>query len=152
MKLKAAIRDDTGSDLLMHVFGSPGFAEAFYDMLEDTFGIMNARGRPAEYYVQMPDRAITPMMDAENGLRGVEVRLTGVSRAGRDPQVFVDALGQLEVVVERLLFNNLFVGSSAQMFVVMMLDGEIPLPDGSYASVLESKPGWVDGAKASASL
>jgi len=140
MKLKAAISSDAPGTLFEE-FGSPRFANAFLQrVVGDVFGVPFPTLRPAEFYVQVPDRTIRV-----HDRNGVEVRLTGVSRTGRPAKAFHDALEKLEeLVVERALFalQGCPDEDTVQIFIVMMLDGEIETVPGlgHYSSVLERGP------------
>lgn len=142
MKLKAVLVGSFPEQAYEH-FGSPGFTADFMDrVLGDCFGVKDPRNRPAEYYVQKPDRANSL---SGHGILGLEVRLTGVSRNGRPTKIFHDALRALESVSEKALEKVLPVGEKAQIFCVIMLDGDVENPPGSgnYSSVLENSPKFI---------
>ncbi len=141
MKLKAAITDGAPDELFV-AFGAAWFAEAFIDRIATKLlGAKRAMSRPAEYYVQFPDRTIA----VANCEIGIEVRLTGVSRAGRSPEVFYKMLEELQRLVRETAKQVLPSNVKAQIFVVVMLDGDIEVQPGSgrYSSVLESEAVWV---------
>jgi hypothetical protein len=144
MKLKAAITDGAPDELIA-AFGSLSFADSFLNIVENTFGVTDPGLRPAEFYVQAPDRTIAFHPE----VFGVEVRLTGVSRGEREPEVFHDALKELERTVAEFIKDALvdagLTATRIQMFVVIMVDGDVPGVPGSnfYGSVLESTPRWV---------
>lgn len=143
MKLKAAITRGA-LPAIVEAFGSDEFADAFLDVVVGkAFGVPNPISRPAEYYVQRPD-----ITNRAGGFIGVEVRLTGVSRDGRTPKVFHDALVALDKLVGVTAAGALKgTDSDVQIFVVMMLDKEIEVSPGSgiYSNVLEAPARWVIG-------
>ena len=139
MKLKAAITEGTPQEVV-DAFSSSDFAANFLLFVLPHLGIMNALDRPAEFYVQRPDRTISA-----NGRCGVEVRLTGVSRSNRTPKQFHEALKTLDSLVKRTTYDALTdTEQSVQTFVVMMLDNEVETEPGSgtYSCVLEAEPSW----------
>jgi hypothetical protein len=141
MKLKAAITEGAPPEVF-NGFRSAEFAHDFLvHIIGAIFGADDPLNRPAEYYVQVPDRTI-----AVGTAHGIEVRLTGVSRANREPKVLHEALEALKRLVVDTAKRGLDGNARIQAFVVIMLDGEIPGPPGSnsYSSVLEAAPVWVN--------
>jgi hypothetical protein len=146
VKLKAAI-SGSAPEPLFEILGSRQFVRDFLnEIVTGCFGIEDPADRPAEYYVQLPDRTLSLV----DNIMGVEVRLTGVSRGNRPPKVFHDALKKLEELVIRTIQEALRgLGFKVEVFVVIMLDKDVPLPPkaGSefteYTSVLESEAKWV---------
>ena len=99
--------------------------------------------RPAEFYVQEPDRTV-----CVNGQIGVELRFTGVSRNGRKAAQFHKALNTLETLARQTISHVLTSGGSlmkVQLFCVLMLDGDVETAPGSgqYSDVLETEAIWV---------
>jgi len=143
MKLKAVVSSKVSREIVDAV-GSPEFAYAFMTgIVSGIFGVEDSDRRPAEYYVQMPDRTISL------GPAGVELRLTGVSRGTRSADIFHKALNALHTLAkERLQIaaNSLPAGFQVQLFCVLMLDGDIETAPGSgkYSSVLEHDPEWIE--------
>jgi len=139
MKLKAAITEGTPQEVV-DAFSSQEFAANFLQFVLPHLGIKDALDRPAEFYVQRPDRTI-----AANRRCGVEVRLTGVSRGNRTAKMFHEALKTLDSLVKRTAYEALTAPEqSIQTFVVMMLDDEVETAPGSgiYSCVLEAEPSW----------
>ncbi len=104
-------------------------------------GVADVLNRPAEYYVQNADEGPSPLP----GMMGIEVRLTGVSRAGRTPKQFHTAKKTLEKVVAETVLPNLEPGEECQVYCVIMIDGEIEtVPNsGAYLNCLEGPAFWV---------
>lgn len=74
MKLKAVI-SNTAPDTLFAAFSSKSFATQFLSgVVGDLLGAKSPILRPAEYYVQEPDRIVA----VDDTTWGVELRLTGV--------------------------------------------------------------------------
>lgn len=144
MKYKAAYTRGVPNQVI-EALESNEFALALLrEISAGCLGAEKPEDRPAEYYVQDPD----PTRCA-NGKWGVEMRLTGVSRSGRSPRVFHKALEQLNALVCTTVATALKEAGSDQMvqvFVVIMLDGDIETAPGSsvYSSNLESPAVWVD--------
>ena len=148
MKLKPAITDGA-PPALFEAFRSSLFAKRFLEeVVEGTFGVESPEHRPAEYYVQLPDTTI----QAEDEVFGVEVRLSGVSQAGRTPKVHHGALKALEqLVADTARVGLKGVDVRVQILVVIMLDGDVPgLPkspeEAQYGSLLESEARWVSSS------
>lgn len=141
MKLKAAITDGAPAGLI-EAFGSKQFAIDFLnEVVIDVFKADCPGMRPAEFYVQKPDITI-----GINTCWGVELRLTGVSRGGRAAHVFHQALKALKKLAKRTILKHLPEGEDVQIFVVLMIDGDVETSPGSgtYTSVLETEPVWVN--------
>ena len=144
MKLKAVVSSRAPEDL-HEAFASQEFTALFMSqVLAECLGVENPHLRPAEFYVQRPDESVT----IDDHL-GVELRLTGVSRDGRKAALFHQALKALELLARQTIIQVLRdQGDSEteiQLFVVIMLDGDIETTPGSgiYSSVLENKACWV---------
>jgi len=146
VKLKASVTSGA-PDSLVEAFGSADFAGVFLQgVVEDVFGVVDPARRPAEYYVQFPDQTV----QLSHEIFGVEVRLTGVTRGERAPKVFHDALKKLEeLVIETVQEAIKDTGFRVEVFVVLMLDSDVPAPPwtnaeaSEYTSVLESDAKWV---------
>lgn len=143
MKFKAAITSRV-PDSVKEALGSPEFAKSVIDRVaEKALGAQNTANRPAEYYMQAPDITIN------TGRLGIEVRVTGVSREGRTAAQFERAIETLHWSYASTVKNTLIeIGSeeSIQVFVVIMLDGDIDLPaccGGGWGSVMEHFAVWV---------
>jgi hypothetical protein len=100
-------------------------------------GVDNPHDRPAEFLVTEPIIAIN-----SGNFPGVTVRLKGVSRDGRAPKKFHDALNTLHsLVVEKLglVMTEQPVGDEVQVFVILELDKEVPVDkdSGRYSTILE---------------
>lgn len=146
MKLKAAITQGTPESVI-EAMGSKKFALLFFKCVcAETLGATRPEARPAEYYVQVPDVTVNT-----GGYRGVELRLTGVSRAGRTPKQFHDALDVLHEIAGDMIRQALRSASEVnrhvniQLFTVIMLDGDVEMTPGSgvYSNVLEMTPEWI---------
>ncbi len=142
MKLKAVITYGA-PQAVVDAMTSRKFLLVYMDeVLSALLGVSNPQERPAEYYVQEPDRTINL------GSLGVELRLTGVSRAGRKSSQFHRALQTLQTLAKASLQEALD-GSGhrvgVQVFTVIMLDGEVETEPGSgkYSNTLESEAEWV---------
>ncbi len=141
VKLKAVITDGAPK-LVVAAMSSQVFANRFLnEVVAKILGAENALERPAEFYVQLPDRTIYT-----RGL-GVELRLTGVSRNGRKASQFHKALAKLHEIAKDALSNALKGRTvyQIQLFTVLMLDGDIETSPGSgvYSNVLEHPAEWV---------
>ncbi|MBI2475327.1 hypothetical protein HYV69_02780 [Candidatus Uhrbacteria bacterium] len=123
---------------------SKRFAMSFLvDVVTEILGPQSAIERPAEFYVQWPDRTVY----TESGF-GVELRLTGVSRYGRKASQFHKALAKLHDIAKNEIADALATsacGTRIQLYTVIMLDGDIETSPGSgvYSSVLEHEAEWV---------
>ncbi len=141
MKIKACV---IGGNFELHNFlSSSSFSlQVLTKVVQNVLKVENAVKRPAEYYLQNADVGPAPT----EGMIGVEVRMTGISRDGRPASAFHQALRVLEQVVSETVIFALSSGTRCQIFCVLMLDGEIESSPGSgmYTSVLEGKPFWVD--------
>ena len=145
MKLKAAATDGLPQSVV-DAFGGEKFAEKFLvEIVGDCLGAKNPLDRPAAFYVQHPD--VTVRL---GDVYGIELRLTGVSRDGRTPAQFHEALKALVALAVETLSRALqeSPGLNAlrvQLFCFIMLDGQIENAPGSvhYTSVLESEELWV---------
>ena len=143
MKLKAVITDGT-PEPVVSAMSSKEFASSFLtEVVSETLGAEDAFQRPAEYYVQVPDRTIFT-----GGGFGVELRLTGVSRNGRSAKQFHNALKRLHQIAEGVIYYALIrctPGTSVQLFTVLELDGEIETSPGSgeYSRFIEHPAEWV---------
>lgn len=142
MKLKAVVTQNV-PECIMSAVGSPEFALAFLQgVVGGVFGVEDAAERPAEYYVQEPDRTICV------GRAGVELRLTGVSRGARKTSVFHKALKALHDLAKERLQSavNTLPGYRVQLYTVLMLDGDIETAPGSgiYSCVVEHDPEWIE--------
>ncbi|MCL5794830.1 MAG: hypothetical protein M1338_00505 [Patescibacteria group bacterium] len=107
-------------------------------------GAANPLFRPSEYYMQWPDMAVA----AIDGTMGVEMRLTGVSRDGREPKQFHEALRVLHEVTKDTLKQAMEESGcreSIQLFTAIMLDGEVPVDpkSGLYSNILEHPAEWI---------
>ncbi len=143
MKGKATITK-TAPNSLFGAFGSGSdFARTFVtDVIEQVFGAKLARFRSAEYYLQQPDE----MAEIEHDFYGVIFSVSGISRTDeREPKVFHEAMKKTVALCVRTIQGVLDDGQWVQLFVNMMLTGDVPvLPPGKgYTPVLESKPVWV---------
>ncbi len=143
MKLKAAITE--GADqAIIDAFGSQRFATEFLmEVAEGHLWVNSALRRPAAFYVQKPDVTVNV-----GGGFGVELRLTGASRSGRTPKQFHEAIQALYNLAVCTISGELAVSGSEsrfQLFVVIMLDGQVETAPGSnrYSNVLESPETWV---------
>ncbi len=145
VKLKAVITNNAPIELFQ-AFSSADFARSFLRCVaEENLGATNTMERPAEYYVQEPDRSI-----ATGPNIGVELRLTGVSRNGRKASQFHGALHALVDIAEDIIsdvLTELKGSEEVQLFCVLMLDGDIETEPGSgvYSSVLETEAIWIRG-------
>ncbi len=141
MKLKAAITS-SAPKRLFDEFGSVEFARrVMLEVLQECLGAKDPLVRPAEYYLQLPDRTV----EVKKGCWGVELRLTGASRGRRRAQQFHTALSKLQEIAADLIKASLNPRQEAQLFCVLMLDGDIEDGQGGYTSVLESNAEWVKG-------
>jgi len=134
MKTKAAIIG--GTDELRDAFSSSAFARIVIGaVIQDILGVKDALDRPAEYYVQKADQGPALV----EGMSGVEIRITGISRNGRTPKQFHKALAKLEDITEGVVLGVGLDGARCQIFCVLILDGDVEVrPDsGVYSSVLE---------------
>jgi hypothetical protein len=138
VKLKAVVTEGT-PEPVVEAIGSQVFATRFLtEVATDILGAKAALSRPAEYYVQIPDRSIFTGKNA-----GVELRLSGVSRNGRSAKQFHTALAKLHEIAKEMISNALSSdfnsGLCIQLFTVLMLDGDIETAPGSgeYSNVLE---------------
>jgi hypothetical protein len=137
MKLKAVLVGKH-NERTVKAFGSAKFTARFLDeIVDDHFGVKDARQRPAEYYMQKPDFAES--LDG-TGLLGVEVRLTGVSRGNRPAKLFHEALKTLSRIVVETIQGTTWGDKGVQVFCIIMLDGDVENPPGSgnYSSMIES--------------
>jgi hypothetical protein len=139
VKLKAVVTDGAPEPVVA-AMGSKFLAQRFLnEVVIDILAVEDARNRPAEFYVQFPDRSVF----TEDGF-GVELRLTGVSRNGRKASQFHNALQQLHEIAMDAIAIALKKSETnpemhIQLFTVLMLDGDIETSPGSgvYSSVLE---------------
>ena len=144
MKLKAVVTEGTPHPVV-EALRTRGFATNFLvQVATEILGAENALARPAEFYVQIPDRTI--YTGTGEGY-GVEIRLTGVSRNGRKAAQFHKALAKLhEIAKEKMAkaLNN-SQGLRVQLFTVLMLDGDIETSPGSgvYSNMLEHPAEWI---------
>lgn len=146
MKIKAACIGVP--PLVVDALSGTEFAsEVLQEVIGEALGVKNVLNRPAEYYVQFADVGPAP----KQGMMGIEVRLTGVSRNGRKAKQFHDALIALERIVEKMVMKTLDRGKKCQIFCVIMIDGDVETSPGSgnYSSNLESEPVWVKGMRRS---
>lgn len=144
MKCKAAISDEAPRELFATFGGAPFAREVLDSVIGDALGVENPTGSPGEYYVQHPDKTVT----VEDDVWGIEVRLTGVSRGSRKAAQFHRAIDALEAIcIEHAVaaLADTRDGGRAQVFCVIMLDGDIETAPGSgvYTNVIESKAVWV---------
>jgi len=143
MKIKPAVTKGIDSAVVV-ALDSPDFAGRVLEgVCHDCLGATNVLGRPAEYYVQELDQTVRVGNDY-----GVEVRLTGVSRNGRTPKQFHEALKRLVELYRKQIYDALVSAVSTQrvqLFVVIMIDGDVEVsPDsGQYSNALESDPVWI---------
>lgn len=141
MKLKATITRGAPQGV-EHAFAHPDFAMRFLGLVvQNVFGVKGSHLRPAEYYVQEPDM-IVPV---KPGLWGVILTLSGVSRGNREPKIFHAALEKLSRIAITELQANLAGEQAVQLFVNIMLDGDVPMspPSATYSSMVEGKGVWV---------
>lgn len=144
VKLKAVITDGAPQPVV-EAMCSRGFTATFLvGVVQEILDAKDVLSRPAEFYVQHPDHTIY----AGDGRFGVELRLTGVSRNGRTPKKFHDALKNLHAIAKeeiKLALQKCGPGSCVQLFTVLMLDGDIETSPGSgvYSNVLEHPAEWV---------
>ncbi len=142
MKGKAAISKGPVGERLAMSFGNEAFARGFLEILEKCLGAKNTANCPAEYYVQEPNMTVSI-----NGKTGVEFRLSGASRGGRTPQMFQAALKDLHhlchMTIQKSLKENDFQTAQAQLFVAIMIDGDVSDGKGGFSPILESKAEWV---------
>ncbi len=141
MKLKAVITD-SAPEALVEAFGGKDFALRFLTLIVGAhLDVLDPINRPAEYYVQEPDRTV-----CVGNKIGVELRFTGVSRNGRKAERFHKALAALVEIAKETIQSALgHDAQEVQLFCVLMLDGDVETSPGSgkYSSVLESEPLWV---------
>jgi len=143
MQLKAVITRGAPEGLV-EAFASELFAGNFLKQVVGAcLGAQEPIKRPAEFYVQEPDRTV-----CVNGHIGVELRFTGVSRNGRKAKQFHAALTTLETLARQTISHALTSGGSlmkVQLFCVLMLDGDVETSPGSgqYSNVLETEAIWV---------
>ena len=142
MKIKAACIG-TPKSVLEALSGGEFASKVLSEVIGEVLGVKDVFTRPAEYYVQYADEGPS----ASDGVMGVEVRLTGVSRNGRTPKMFHSALEVLGFNVAYTVRKFLLVRKRCQIFCVIMLDGEVETTPGSgqYSSSLEGKAIWVEG-------
>ena len=144
MKGKAVVSDGIDKAVL-GALRTPQFAEEIIrKVMGGCLGAENPLERPAEYYVQFPDLTI----QVKDGFYGVEFRLTGATRNDRTPAQFHKALKVEHEIVKTAVsdaLKSLGAGVKVQMFVVIMLDGDIETKPGSgvYSNVIESDAEWV---------
>ncbi len=141
MKAKAACIGATPA-IVAALSGTPFAARVLTEVVGKALGVEGAMQRPAEYYVQHADTGAAPA----EGVMGVEVRLSGVSRDGRSPKMFHEALKSLDAIVQTTVMEALLPGERCQVFVVIMLDEQIETSPGSrtYSNNLESTAAWVE--------
>ncbi len=125
--------------------GGTDFARAVLTkVMGECLGAENPRDRPAEFMVERP--VFVPPTDGSVFTKniGVQMRLMGVSRTRKSKQ-FHDALKTLEELAARTIAENLKAGR-AQLFVVIMLDGDVETWPGSgkYSNMLESAAVWIE--------
>ncbi|MBI4812289.1 hypothetical protein HY798_02475 [Candidatus Falkowbacteria bacterium] len=137
VKLKAVVTEGTPARVF-ETMRSIRFVKSFLvEVATEILEAKDALARPAEFYVQTPDRTV----NTENGF-GVELRLTGVSRNGRTPKQFHIALKRLHEIARAeiaVALDDCIGGTKIQLFTVIMLDGDIETTPGSgvYSNVLE---------------
>jgi hypothetical protein len=145
MKFKAVVVGPDDNIIvgdLMQKLGSLDFAtEVLQKVADKKLGFGNPLDRPAEAYLQLPDRGMSKEI-------GVVMNLTGVSRDGREPKQFHEALQVLHdstVSVIQEVMNRLEFTCGVQAWTTIMLDGPIPIDkdSGQYSSILESRAEWV---------
>lgn len=146
MKIKAACIG-TPEGVATALSSTPFASAALKSVVGEALGVEDVLTRPAEYYVQLADEGPAP----QEGMMGVEVRLSGVSRNGRTAKQFHVALKELERIVESVVEKALEYGKKCQIFCVIMIDGEVETAPGSglFSNNLESAAKWVHGAKQS---
>lgn len=146
VKLKAVITDGAPQPVEEALYSGEFAATFLVEVVQKLLGVTDAISRPAEFYVQHPDISIY----AGDGRFGVELRLTGVSRNGRTPKQFHEALKHLHEIAKtkiKLALEKCGSDSCIQLFTVIMLDGDIETSPGSgvYSNVLEHPAEWVTG-------
>lgn len=144
MKIKAACIG-TPKEVVDAFSSNPFVSTVLLRVVEKELGVMNVLSRPAEYYVQKADTGPAP----KEGVMGVEVRLSGVSRNGRTPKQFHNALSELVHIVKFTIEQIIDCDDKCQIFCVIMIDGEVEVKpnSGVYSFNLESMPEQVRGLK-----
>ena len=140
MKIKAACIG-TPERVQAVLSGTQFASQVLSRVVEDNLGVNDVLKRPAEYYVQKADICTAP----NEGMMGVEVRLSGASRNGRTAKQFHTALNSLLEIVANTVAATLDPGEQCQVFCAIMVDGEVETRPGSgqYSNVLESDAIWV---------
>lgn len=145
MKFKATVPDHSEAGGLSVVLDSAEFRDALLEAVAgQCLGAENPTSRPAEYFVQRSDYNVV----GADGAWGVHVTVSGVSRGTREPKQFHAALKQtVERYAAAIKAANLPSGKRCQLFVIMFLDGDIPVSKGcgEYSSTPESEAVWIVG-------
>lgn len=139
---------------LVTAFNSDQFACAVLGkIVGQCLGVSDVFNRPAEFYMQEPDYAVSG-----GGPMAVIMTLTGVSRDGRTAKQFHDALKALhEMTVDKVqtALDSEHPGyARVQVFTYIMLDGQVETAPGSgkYSNLLESEAVWVETRKPAETL
>jgi hypothetical protein len=146
MKFKAAVTENAPDGLLERL-NAPATARLLMEqVVEACLHVAPSVIGPATHYVQKSDTLIPVSKDV-----GVVVGLTMVSTMRtRSDQDFADALGAIEDIYAEILTVEMPVGSAAQLFVAIALDGEVEAPPhmgGRSTNLLETVPRWVEGSR-----
>lgn len=142
MKLKAVVTR-TAPQTLIEGTNSSAVADTFRDRVAIAHLRVTPHGfGPATHYVQESDLSI-PTSD---GALGVEVTLSKVSTSWRrSGEMFIIALQAVQATYKELIENTCPVGTKVQLFCALALDDKVQVGDGSYKSLIELDPIWVEG-------
>jgi hypothetical protein len=143
MKIKATITADA-PPLLFSAFASQAFARTAFEIIGKHLHVEEIEARPAEFFVQVPDCSAS----MREGVWGVDLRLSNVSRGTREPKQFHKTVSELRNLGKTAIKAALPRGARAQLFVTLMLDAAIPVAPGAegYSNLVERGPVWVEGA------
>ncbi len=127
-----------------------GFYREFVtQVLGEILGVKDALSRPAAYYPQKPDEMDTVV----DGMFGLVLQLTGVSRDGRTAKQFQDAYKLAAELVSHFVKSNIPRGTRVQVMVQFALDGAAECnanSPGTYTAIPDWAEFWVEGEYESA--
>ncbi len=146
MKLKAVLINfdphASETDALLEALHSAALLESVEDRVIRG-ALRSSEMGPAEWYLQECDMGRHP-----SGKRGVEVRLTGVSKTWkRSDADFTSAREELLDIYRKAIEKNLSARRECQLFVAVMVDAPVQLENGISSPIVESAAPWIKDKK-----